>query len=96
MLGEDPLKADELAAVLGIKPEELRRDLKQGAKVSDLANANGITEEQFATRLGAALKPGLETIVDRKTITQARADRILDRIAKGHVPFWGGVHHRKK
>jgi len=87
---------DSEAAVLGIKPEELRRDLKQGAKVSDLANANGITEEQFATRLGAALKPGLETIVDRKTITQARADRILDRIAKGHVPFWGGVHHRKK
>jgi len=84
------------ADVLGMKPEDLRRDLKQGHKVSDLAKAKGIAEEQFATRLAAALKPSLETLVDHETITQARADRLLDRIAKGHVPFWDGVRHRKK
>jgi len=27
--------------------------------------------------------------------TQARADRILDRISKGHIPFWDGIHRRR-
>jgi len=83
------------ADVLGIKPEDLRKDLKAGQKVSDLAKAKGMTEQQFATKLDAALKPMLETLVDHKQITQARADRILDRIAKGHIPWWDGAHHRK-
>lgn len=86
---------DSEADVLGIKPEELRQDLKAGKKVSDLAKAKGITQEQFETRLIAALKPRLEALVDHKQITQAQADRILDRIAKGHIPFWNGVHRRK-
>jgi len=84
------------ADVLGIKPEELRKDLKDGQKVSDLAKAKGMTEEQFAARLAVNLKPRLEALVDHKQITQARADRILDRIAKGHVPFWNGIRHPKK
>ena len=86
---------DSEADVLGIKPEELRQDLKAGKTVSDLAKAKGITQEQFETRLIAALKPRLEALVDHKQITQAQADRILDRIAKGHIPFWNGVHRRK-
>jgi hypothetical protein len=28
-------------------------------------------------------------------ITQAQADKALDRIAKGHIPYWNGVHHKK-
>ena len=83
------------ADVLGIKPEELRKDLKAGQKVSDLAKAKGMDKAQFTARLLAALKPRLEALVDHKQITQAQADRILDRIAKGHVPFWDGRHHRR-
>lgn len=86
---------DSEAEVLGIKPEELREDLKAGKTVADLAKAKDITQEQFETRLIAALKPRLEALVDRKQITQVQADRILDRIAKGHIPFWNGVHRRK-
>jgi hypothetical protein len=84
------------ADILGIKPEELRKDLKDGQKVSDLAKAKGMTEDQFAARLAVNLKQRLEALVDHKQITQARADRILDRIAKGHVPFWNGIRHPKK
>jgi ribosome-binding factor A len=84
------------ADVLGVKPEDLVKDLRAGQKVSDLARARGMTEQQFAARLGVNLKPRLEALVDHKQITQAQADRILDRIAKGHVPFWDGVHRRKK
>src|SRR5919108_6220140 len=66
------------ADVLGIKPEQLRDDLKKGAKVSDLAKAKGLTKDQFANRLVVALKPRLEQLVDSKHLTQAQADRILD------------------
>ena len=83
------------ADLLGIKPEQLLKDLKAGQKVSDLAKDKGMTKEQFETKLVANLKPRLEALVDHKTITQAQADRVLDRIAKGYVPFWDGIHRRK-
>lgn len=84
------------ADVLGITPQTLVKDLKDGQKVSDLAKDKGITQEQFETRLIASLKPRLETLVDKKVITPAQADKILDRISKGHIPFWDGLHARKK
>jgi hypothetical protein len=83
------------ADVLGIPEGTLVSDLKKGQKVSDLANDRHMTKDQFASKLAAALKPRLEQLVDHKQITQARADRILDRISKGHVPFWDGIHRRK-
>jgi hypothetical protein len=83
------------ADILGVKPEELRKDLKAGQKVSDLAKAKGLTEAQFGAKLIANLKPRLEALVDHKQITQAQADRVLDRIAKGHIPWWNGAHHRR-
>lgn len=83
------------ADVLGIKPEELRKDLKAGQKVSDLAKAKGMDKAQFTAKLIANLKPRLEQLVDHKQITQAQADRVIDWISKGHVPFWDGRHHRK-
>lgn len=88
------------ADVLGITPETLVKDLKAGQKVSDLARDKGMTKEQFETRLVADLKPRLETLVEHKVITQAQADKVLDRISKGYVPFWNGIdrggHHHKK
>ncbi|HYM97836.1 MAG TPA: hypothetical protein VET26_11070 [Candidatus Sulfotelmatobacter sp.] len=83
------------ADVLGITPKTLRTDLKNGQKVSDLAKDRGMTEEQFETRLIASARPRLETLVDHKVITQAQADRAIDRISKGHIPFWDGIHRRK-
>ena len=84
------------ADVLGIKPETLVQDLKAGQKVSDLAKDKGMTKEQFETRLIASLKPRLETLVDHKVITQAQADKLLDRIARDYVPFWDGIRHHGK
>lgn len=83
------------ADVLGITPKTLIADLKSGQKVSDLARDKGMTKEQFETRLIASLKPRLETLVEHKVITQAQADKTLDRISKGYVPFWDGIHHKK-
>ena len=83
------------ADVLGLSPKTLRQDLRKGQKVSDLAKDRGMTKEQFETRLIASVKPRLETLVDHKVITQAQADKAIDRISKGHVPFWDGIHRRK-
>jgi hypothetical protein len=83
------------ADVLGITPEVLRADLKQGKKVSDLANDKAMNKEQFATRLVVSVKPRLAQLVGNKVITQAQADKVVDRISKGHIPFWDGLHHDK-
>jgi hypothetical protein len=84
------------ADVLHITPAQLREDLRQGQKVSDLAKDRGMTKDQFAAKLAVSVKPRLETLVRKKEITQAEADKVLDRISKGYVPFWDGIHHRKK
>jgi hypothetical protein len=81
------------ADVLGISPKTLRADLRKGQKVSDLAKDKGMTKEKFETRLIASVKPRLEALVAHKVITQAQADKVLDRISKGHIPFWDGIRH---
>ncbi len=83
------------ADVLHITPAQLREDLRHGQKVADLAKDRGMTKDQFAAKLVVSLKPRLETLVDKKEITQAQADKVLDRISKGYVPFWNGIHPRK-
>jgi hypothetical protein len=83
------------ADVLGIPEGTLISDLKKGQKVSDLARDKGMDKAQFTARLIASLKPRLAQLVEHKQITQARADRIIDRISKGNVPFWDGRHHKK-
>jgi hypothetical protein len=83
------------ADVLGIPEGTLIADLKKGQKVSDLAKDKGMDKAQFAARLAANLGPRLEQLVDHKQITQAQADRILDRISNGYVPFWNGIHRKK-
>ena len=82
------------ADVLGLAPKTLREDLKKGQKVSDLAKDKGMTKEQFATRLVANVKPRLAALVDHKVITQAQADKVIDRLSKGYIPFWDGLHRK--
>ena len=84
------------ADVLHITPAQLREDLRQGQKVADLAKDRGMTKDQFAAKLAATVKPRLETLVEKKVITQAQADKVLDRISKGYVPFWDGLRHHRK
>ncbi|OLC68612.1 MAG: hypothetical protein AUH69_01255 [Actinobacteria bacterium 13_1_40CM_4_65_12] len=83
------------ADVLHLTPAQLRQDLRNGQKVSDLANDRGMNKDQFAAALATNIKPRLAVLVDKKVITQAQADKVLDRISKGHIPFWNGLHHHK-
>jgi hypothetical protein len=82
------------ADVLGLTPKTLRQDLLKGQKVSDLAKDKGMAKELFETRLVANVRPRLVALVDHKVITQARADKVIDRISRGYVPFWDGLHRK--
>jgi hypothetical protein len=83
------------ADILHITPAQLRGDLRHGQKVADLAKDRGMTKDEFAAKLAASVKPRLETLVEKKEITQAQGDKVLDRISKGYVPFWDGIQHHK-
>jgi hypothetical protein len=84
------------AAALGLTPDALKAELKKGTKVSDLAKAKGWDKAAFATKILDQLTPRLKTLVTAGTINQAQADKAVDRIKKGHIPFWDGKHHRTK
>lgn len=75
------------ADVLGITPAQLRADLKQGKSVSELAQAKGMSKDQFADRLATAAKPGLDKLVDSKQITADQEQQVLASIRAGHIPF---------
>jgi hypothetical protein len=83
------------AKVLDLKPEDLRAALKSGKTVEQLANAKGLTKEMFADRLATVLKPELDKLVDAHKVSRPQADRTLDRIHKGQIPFWNGIHRKK-
>jgi hypothetical protein len=82
------------ADVLGLAPKTLRQDLRKGQKVSDLAKDKGMSKELFEPKLVANVTPRLAALVDHKVITQAQADKVIDRISKGYVPFWDGLHRK--
>jgi sulfur carrier protein ThiS len=83
------------ADVLKLTPQQLRADLRNGQTVADLARAKGMNKDQFAAALNTSLKPRLQALVANHTIIQKQADKIVDRISKGHIPFWNGIHHHK-
>jgi hypothetical protein len=79
------------AEVLRIPPRAFRIDLLRGITVARLARERGMNKERFGNRLVVALKPRLERLVDLHVITHAQADRILDRIQAGYIPWWDGL-----
>jgi hypothetical protein len=79
------------AEVLRIPPRAFRADLLRGITVARLARERGLNKERFGNRLVVDLKPRLERLVDLHVITHAQADRILDRIQHGYIPWWDGL-----
>ena len=79
------------AQVLRIPPRAFRADLLHGITVARLARERGLNKERFGNRLVVDLKPRLERLVDLHVITHAQADRILDRIEHGYIPWWDGL-----
>ena len=80
------------AEVLRIPPRAFRADLLRGITVARLARERGMNKERFGNRLVVDLKPRLERLVDLHVITHAQANRVLDRIQHGYIPWWDGLN----
>ncbi len=79
------------ADILKLRPEQLLDDLQRGVTVGQIARIEGITKVQFEVRLLFNLRPRLQQLVDHHVITRAQMFRVLDRIARGNIPFWNGL-----
>ena len=79
------------AAALRIPPKAFRADLERGIAVARLARERGLNKEQFGNRLVVNLKPRLTHLVHLRVITKAQADRVIDRIERGNIPWWDGL-----
>ena len=60
-------------------PDQLKADLKAGQSLSDIAAANGKTDQQVIDGVAAAVKARLDAQVAAGTLTQAQADTLLER-----------------
>jgi hypothetical protein len=80
------------ADVLRIPPKAFRADLKRGITVARLARERGMNKERFGARLVVNLKPRLAQLVHLRVITKAQADVVIDRIERGNIPWWDGLH----
>jgi len=83
------------ADAVGMKPADLRKGLRDGKSVEQIAAAKDLSKEQVAARMVATLRPVLDGLVDSHQITRKQADRVLDRVGKGAIPYWDGLHKKK-
>ena len=79
------------ADILKLRPEQLVDDLQHGVTVQQIARIEGISKVNFELRLLFNLRPRLQTLVNHHVITRAQMVRVLDRIARGNIPFWNGL-----
>jgi hypothetical protein len=71
------------ASYIGITPAQLGAGLKDGKTLAQLATANGKTAAGLVQALVDDAEAGLEALVAAGWLTQAQADRAVERITKG-------------
>lgn len=76
------------ASALGVSEAQLRSDLKGGQTLSQVAAAQGVSEDQFKSRVVAFLKPKLDAAVTAGKLTQAQEDSALAKFQNGDPPLW--------
>jgi hypothetical protein len=70
----------ELAKALGVTQPELRKALRQGKTIAEIAKDNGKSLDDVRASLRAAAKQRLDKAVADKKLTQAQADEILAHV----------------
>jgi len=76
------------ASAVGVTPDQLKADFKNGMSLSQVAAAHNVTEAQFRAKVLATLKPQLDQAVKDGKLTAAQEQKILERIQNGPIPFW--------
>ncbi len=78
------------AAALNLPVETLKKDLKDGQTLSQLAAAQNLSEDDFKAKVRASIKVKLDAKVAAGKLTQAREDEMLARLTAGDPPLWNG------
>ena len=73
---------DGLADALGTTQSKLRRGLRDGKSIAELAKANGKSLDDVRKALKATAKTRLDKAVKDEDLTQKQADRLLDRVSE--------------
>ena len=76
------------ASALGISQTQLMADLKAGQSLSQIAEAQNLSEADFRTKLIANLKPALDGAVASKKLSAAQEQALLSRLQTGPLPLW--------
>lgn len=72
---------NDLAETLGLTPDELNAELASGKTLTQIAEMQGISQEQLATTLETSMKAGLDKAVADGALTQAQADLMLSHMS---------------
>jgi len=71
---------EHLCDLLGLSPEELREELREGKTLAEILEEQGVDREELQEAMLAGLTEMIEEKVADGTLTREQADRILDRI----------------
>lgn len=72
---------NDLAETLGLAPDELNAELTNGKTLTQIAEAQGISQVQLTAALETSMKAGLDKAVADGALTQAQADQMLRHMA---------------
>jgi uncharacterized protein YidB (DUF937 family) len=79
--------AQSLADSLGMNPADLRKALRQGSTVQQLATQKGISQSALQTSFDQDLKTQLDKAVAAGTITSDQESKVLTRY-QSTIPHW--------
>ena len=74
------LQVDTVAEILGMSEEDLRAQIQSGATLSEVIESAGLTVDEVVNALVVEAADRLELAVEEERITQAQADRVLERL----------------
>jgi polyhydroxyalkanoate synthesis regulator phasin len=74
------LTVEAAATVLGLEPEELLSELKDGKTLAEVADGQGMPVGEFTAAMLAQVQQELDALVAEGTLTQEQADAIYDRV----------------
>lgn len=73
-------RLDAAAQALGMTVDELKAELEQGKRISDIAKEKGLTEEQLRQKVVEAKIQAIQQAVKEGKIPQDRADKMIKRL----------------
>ena len=90
------LVKEAAAEVLGLGEEEVRGALRDGQSLAELAEAQGMSVEDFSAALLSNIRADLQAQLDAGEITQEEFDEISAELSEnlGDINSEGGFHHR--